>query len=64
MNTLIYIGSWGKWVKSPYQFNTFVNHKGDQITFLNPNHALINCKQLIGFVNIYSKILELERKTT
>ena len=64
MSTLIFKGSWAKWVKSPYQFDTYVNHKGDRITFLNPNHALINGKQFLGFVNIYRKILELEHTTT
>jgi len=59
MNANLSNMSWGKWIKSPNQFNTYINHKGDKITFLNRHHALINGVHFRGFLAIYGKIQEL-----
>ena len=63
MNANLLDISWGNWVKSPNEFDTYVSHKGDKIRFLSAFHAVINGKVFRGFGEIHQKLLELNHKT-
>ena len=54
--------SGANWHKSPTEYRTYQNAKGDTVTFFSESEALVNRVHIYGVDDIHRKIAEISGK--